>query len=266
LEVFATQTSLALESASAAAIARDSEVRVKTEEMRSSLLSAVSHDLRTPLASITGAATSLLGQGDRFTTETRNELLESIADEAERLGRLVNNLLEMTRLDSGTVEIHRDWHSLEEMVGATMHRMTKALSKHDVKISLPSSLPLVQVDDVLVVQVVVNLLENAAKYTPEGTEIEIAASTQGTEVAVDVRDRGPGFDDREVNHLFEKFYRGKPSAARGVGLGLAIAHAIVRAQGGRIEAANRAGGGAVIRFTLPAPAMLEPMPDENVNV
>lgn len=259
LAVFATLTAQAMERASAAMLARDSEVRIRTEEMRSSLLSAVSHDLRTPLASITGAATSLLGQGDRFTPETRHELLESIADEAERLGRLVNNLLEMTRLGSGTVEIHRDWHSLEEIVGATLNRLAKLLSKHPVKAIVPATLPLVQVDEVLIEQVLVNLLENAAKYTPESTEIEIECSAAGSEVITEVRDRGPGFDPVEANHLFEKFYRGKSSTGRGVGLGLAIAHAIVRAHGGRIQALNRSGGGTIIRFMLPG---AESMPAE----
>ncbi len=251
LEMFASQTALAIERVGTAAAVRESEVRMRTEEMRSSLLSAVSHDLRTPLASITGAATSLIDHAGTFSEETRKELLESISDEAERLGRLVNNLLEMTRLDAGTIDIHRDWHSVEEIAGSTLNRLAKVLSEHPVKTSIPDSLPLVRVDDVLIEQVFANLLENAAKYTPAGTEIEVAALAEGDTVAVEVRDNGPGFQDREVSRVFEKFYRGKTDGARGVGLGLAISQAIVHAHGGKIEAANRPGGGAMIRFTLP---------------
>ena len=258
LELFAYQTALALDRVQAAKAARESEVRIKTEEMRSGLLSAVSHDLRTPLASITGAATSLLGQGEKFSAETRQELLESIADEAERLGRLVNNLLEMTRLDSGTAPVARDWYSVEEMVGATLQRLTKILAKHPVATRLPEDLPLAYVDEVLIGQVLANLLENAAKYTPAGTAIEIAASAEGDTVTVAVSDRGPGFAAEDVGRVFEKFYRGRADGVRGVGLGLAIAHAIVTAHGGTMEAANRPEGGAQIRFTLAASAAPAP--------
>jgi two-component system sensor histidine kinase KdpD len=258
LELFAYQTALALDRVQAAKAARESEVRIKTEEMRSGLLSAVSHDLRTPLASITGAATSLLGQGEKFSAETRQELLESIADEAERLGRLVNNLLEMTRLDSGTAPVARDWYSVEEIVGATLQRLTKILAKHPVTTRLPEDLPLVYVDEVLIGQVLANLLENAAKYTPAGTAIEIAASAEGDTVTVAVSDLGPGFAADDVGRVFEKFYRGRADGVRGVGLGLAIAQAIVTAHGGRMEAANRPEGGAQIRFTLAASAAPAP--------
>ena len=261
LEIFASQAALALERTSSAAAVRDAELRVRTEEMRSALLSTVSHDLRTPLASITGAATSLLDHGGQLPDTARRELLESIADEAERLGRLLNNLLEMTRLEAGTVELRRDWHSIEEIAGATLRRLARPLAGHTVSTSLPEDLPLVKVDDVLIEQLMANLLENAAKYAPPGTSIEIAAEAApgGEAVVLEVRDRGPGFDERDVSRLFEKFYRGKTGSgagggARGVGLGLAIAQAIVHAHGGAIEAMNRPGGGAVIRVSLPAAA------------
>ncbi|MBL8179040.1 MAG: sensor histidine kinase KdpD [Bryobacterales bacterium] len=250
LELFAAQTAAALERIRSGQAIRESELRMQTEEMRSSLLSAVSHDLRTPLATITGAATSLRDQWERLPAEARSELLESIAEEGERMGRLVQNLLEMTRLDAGGVEIHRDWHTVEEMVGAALERMEKPLARHAVKTALEERLPLVQVDDVLMQQVLVNLLENAAKYTPAGTEVEIAAYAGNRGVVVEVRDRGPGFAAGEEAHVFEKFYRGSTEGVRGVGLGLAISQAIVRAHGGSITAANRAGGGAVIRIVL----------------
>lgn len=251
LELFAYQTALALQRVNAANAAREAELRVKTEEMRSGLLSAVSHDLRTPLASITGAATSLLGQGDKFTAETRRELIESIADEADRLGRLVNNLLEMTRLENGTVQVSRDWHSVEEIVGATLNRLAKILAKHPITTNLPDGLPLIHVDEVLIGQVLANLLENAAKYTAAGTPIEIVATAKVNRVEIEVNDQGPGFTPDDVPRVFEKFYRGRADGSRGVGLGLAIAHAVVSAHGGTMEASNRPNGGAQIRFNLP---------------
>jgi len=251
LEIFASQTGLAMERAGAAAAARDAEIRVETEQMRSSLLSAVSHDLRTPLASITGAATSLLEQERRLDAATRRELLESITVEADRLSRLVNNLLQMTRLESGAVEVHKDWHPLEEILGAALTRLKRWLQDRPVITHLPEDLPLVAVDDVLLEQVFINLFENAVKYTPPASPLEIEARRDGTEVLVEVRDRGPGFEPGEDTRVFEKFYRGKAPGVRGAGLGLAICRAIVAAHAGSIVAENRRGGGAVIRIRLP---------------
>ena len=268
LEVFAGQTAVAMERALAAAAAHDAEVRIHAEQMRSSLLSAVSHDLRTPLASITGAASSLLSHSDSFDPATRRELLESIADEAERLERLVSNLLEMTRLESGAAEVRRDWHSLEEIVGAALTRLDRPLRGRPVAARLPPGLPLVLVDDVLLQQVFINLLENAVKYTPAGSPVEIAAWQDGGEIRIDVMDRGPGFTSGEEIRVFEKFYRGKADSASGAGLGLAICRAIVTAHGGTIEGVNRAGGGAVIRIRLPVggvPPNLAPQAEGALN-
>jgi two-component system sensor histidine kinase KdpD len=250
LELFANQAALAIERTSSQHTAEDARVRMHTEEMRSSLLSAVSHDLRTPLASITGAASTLRSQGDRLEPEVRQELLESIGDEAQRLSRLVGNLLEMTRLESG-VELRRDVCPLEEIVGAALQRIEGQLQKRQVTTQLPDSLPLVYVDDVLLGQVVLNLLENAIKYTPEGTGIEIAAEAAEGAVILEVRDRGPGFEHGEERRIFEKFYRRRSAGVSGAGLGLAICWAIVEAHRGTIEAFNRRGGGAVFRVRLP---------------
>jgi len=250
LDVFASQTTLALERAAAAAAASEAAVKMESEQMRNSLLSAVSHDLRTPLASITGTATSLLTRGEHFDAATRLGLLESIAEEATRLGRLVNNLLEMTKLDAGA-EVKREWHPLEEIVGAALTRLEPILVGREVTTSLPLDLPMLSVDDVLLEQVLINLLENAVKYTPAGTPIEIAALRAGEEVTVEVRDRGPGLPPGQENRIFEKFFRGSEQSGRGAGLGLAICRAIVNGHGGRIEALQRSGGGAVIRVHLP---------------
>jgi two-component system sensor histidine kinase KdpD len=250
LEVFADQTATAIERTRNQSAAETARIQMKTEQMRSSLLSAVSHDLRTPLASITGAASTLRSQNDKLRPETRQELVESIADEAERLSRLVSNLLDMTRLESG-VELRHDLYPLEEIVGAALQRMERQLGRREVKTHLPDNLPLVSGDDVLLGQLLANLLENATKYTPEGTPIEVAAEFSGDTITLEVRDRGPGFAPNEEQQIFEKFHRGQSTGTRGAGLGLAICRAIVEAHGGSIEAFNRSGGGAVFRIRLP---------------
>ncbi|HVX65743.1 MAG TPA: ATP-binding protein, partial [Bryobacteraceae bacterium] len=250
LELFANQTALAIERTASQHAAEEARIQMQSEEMRSSLLSAVSHDLRTPLASITGAASTLRSQGDKLSPDTRNELLDSIADEAERLGRLVANLIDITRLESG-VELRRDGYPLEEIVGSVLQRMERQLRQRPIETHLPENLPLVYVDDVLMGQLLVNLLENANKYTPEGTAIELAAEAGADAVILEIRDRGPGFAEGDERRIFEKFYRRNVKGVRGVGLGLPICRAIVEAHRGTIEAFNREGGGAVFRVRLP---------------
>lgn len=251
LEVVASQTAMAMERTRSQHAAEAARMQMETEQMRSSLLSAVSHDLRTPLASITGAASTLRSQGEKLEPETRQDLLESIADEAERLSRLVSNLLDMTRLESG-VEIRRDFYPLEEIVGAALQRMEHQLACRQVITSLPETLPLVYADDVLLGQLILNVLENATKYTPEGTPIELAAEASAGAVVLDIRDRGPGFRPGEERRIFEKFYRGRSDGARGAGLGLAICRAVIEAHQGTIEAFNRESGGGVFRIRIPS--------------
>ena len=251
LETFANQMALAIERARASEDARNAEVRAEAEPLRNSLLSSVSHDLRTPLASITGAASSLLEAGDELAEPTKKELLSSIHQEAERLDRLVNNLLEMTRLEGGGGVIHKEWQPLEGVLGAALKRLEGWLRDREVHIDLPADLPLVPLDALLVEQVLLNILENAAKYTPPGTAIDISATSVEGAVRIDIADRGPGFVAGEEERVFDKFYRGPGAAGRGVGLGLAISRAIVEVHGGKIWAEPRVGGGAVFRFTLP---------------
>jgi two-component system sensor histidine kinase KdpD len=210
----------------------------------------VSHDLRTPLASITGGVSSLLESGDSLDAETQRELLRAVHEEAERLNRLVQNLLEMTRLESGSVQVRKDWHSIEELVGAALGRFNRRLGQRPIVTRIPADLPLVALDPVLIEQVLVNLLDNALKYTPPESPIEIAARVEGDGVTVEVADRGPGLPPGEERRVFDKFYRGRAVADRGVGLGLAICQGIVEAHGGRIWAENRPGGGVAFRFTL----------------
>ena len=250
LETFANQTALAIERAVLAEEAQAAQLRIETERLRSSLLSSVSHDLRTPLAAITGSASTMLETRDQLPVAVQHALLQTIREEAERLNRLVQNLLEMTRLEAG-VEVRKEWHALEEVVGVALSRLELTLRDRPVRTELAKDLPLVPMDEVLIEQVLINLLENAAKHTPPGTEIDVRAWAEEGQAVVEVGDRGPGLAPGEEDRIFEKFYRGSRPQARGAGLGLAISRAIVEAHGGRIWALNRPEGGAAFRFVLP---------------
>jgi two-component system sensor histidine kinase KdpD len=250
LETFANQTALAIARARLAEETEQARLQIETERMRNLLLSSVSHDLRTPLASITGAASGLLQVRDHLDDHSY-ELAQIAYEEAERLNRLVSNLLEMSRLESGNVHVTKEWQPLEEVVGTTLLRMEKALRDHLLKTHLPDDLPLVPIDSTLIEQVLVNLLENAVKYTPPHTEIELSAWQEGSAVVVELADRGPGVPSGDEERIFDKFYRARPATAGGVGLGLAICRTIIEAHGGRIWAINRPEGGASFRFTLP---------------
>jgi two-component system sensor histidine kinase KdpD len=179
------------------------------------------------------------------------ELAQIAHEESEHLSRWVSNLLQMTRLESGKIQIEKEWQPLEEVVGTTLLRLETLLANHPVKTDLPDDLPLVFIDSILIEQVLVNLLENAIKYTPPGSRIDLSAWAEGQEVIVEVADRGPGLPPGEEERIFDKFYRVHPTDAGSIGLGLTICRAILEAHGGRIWAANRAGGGAVLRFVLP---------------
>jgi len=235
-------------------------VETEREQLRSALLSSVSHDLRTPLGVIEGSASTLLDAEVTLDEPTRRDLLLSIHEGAERLNRRVRNLLDMTRFEAGAVKLDLEWQSLEEVVGAALSRLETRLSGRVVEVDLPADLPLVRCDAVLIEQVLVNLVENALKYSPAGTPLGVSAQEKEGLVIVRVTDRGPGIPPGEQERIFEKFYRavrrGDPG---GVGLGLAICRAIVSAHGGRIWAENREGGGAAVHFALPAgtpPAVL----------
>jgi two-component system, OmpR family, sensor histidine kinase KdpD len=227
---------------------REARLAMETEQMRNALLSSVSHDLRTPLAVVTGAASTLLDE--RISPEVRIELTETILMEAESLERRLGNLLNMTRLEAGALEVRRQWQPLEEVVGTALRRTDGALSGRDVRVALPEDLRLVPIDGVLIEQVFVNLLENAAKYTPAGTPIEISARDTGDAVEVEINDRGPGVPAADAAKIFEKFQRGRPDVT-GAGLGLTICRGIVGAHGGHISVTRRHGGGASFRFTIP---------------
>jgi two-component system, OmpR family, sensor histidine kinase KdpD len=253
LESLVNQVALALERSRLSDEAQQAHVRIETERMRNAILSSVSHDLRTPLATITGAASSLLDEGSQLNATDRLELSRSIYREADRLDRLLKNLLDMMRLEAGAIHLNKEWHPLDEIVGAALSRLEERLRNHSVRTAFPPDLPMVQLDGVLLEQVLMNLLENAAKYAPNGSVIELSASAGDREVVVEIADRGQGIPAGDEIRIFDKFYRAKPAREGGVGLGLTICRGIIEAHGGRIWAENRSGGGAVFRFALPLP-------------
>jgi len=258
LEAFANQTAIAIERSFLGEAAQRALLKAETESLRNTLLSSISHDLRTPLSAITGAATTLLQKDIAFDRIARSELLQTIQEEAEHLNRIIKNVLDMTRLESGTIKLNKEWQPLEEIVGAVLNRLGERLNDHPVTVKLQGNLPLIPFDSLLLEQVFMNLFDNAIKYSPPGTPLELSASETFYTVTVELADRGPGIPPGEEEHIFDKFVRGR-STGGGVGLGLAICRTIINAHGGKIWAENREGGGAVFRFTLPA-AGLPPAP------
>jgi two-component system sensor histidine kinase KdpD len=263
LDAFTGQIATAIERAKLADTAQRARVEIETEQLKNSLLSSVSHDLRTPLAVITGSAATLAEPGiDR---ETQKELLDTIQEEGHRLNRLVRNLLDMTRLQAGALQVKKEWQDVEEVIGSALTRLEDRLTGRVVETTLPDDLPMAPFDSILMEQVLINLMENAIKYTPAGSPIEIAVRAVDKALEVSVLDRGPGVPPADVEKVFEKFY--KASEGRGgVGLGLTICRGIVTAHGGRLWVEPRVGGGAAFRFTIPleggAPALRldEPLP------
>lgn len=260
LEAFLGQVSSALDRVRLAHKAQDAQLEVEAEQLRNSLLSSVSHDLRTPLAVITGTASALTS--DKVTPAVRRELVETIVQEAERLNRLVRNLLDMTRVEAGALRIQKEWQPVEEVFGSALASVEGVLGARPVEVDVLRDL-VAPFDAVLIQQVLVNLLENAAKYAGPASPIKLAARGSKHSVEIIVSDRGPGVPPGDEARIFEKFYRAEKGKGGGVGLGLTICRGIVSAHGGRIWAVNREGGGASVHFTLPlegAPPVVE-MPD-----
>jgi two-component system sensor histidine kinase KdpD len=252
LEALGSQVVLAIERENLRMQADKVRMEVEAERLRNILLSSVSHDLRTPLTVIAGAASTLLEGEAGLDASTKRELAQSIFEESQRLDRLVHNLLEMSRLQSGEVPLQLDWQVLEEVLGCALVQLDAQLKDHPVQVHLPPDLPLIQMDALLMERVFVNLLENIVKYTPPRSPVEISAKLQGNSLLLEFSDRGPGLPPGEEEKIFEKFYQPGPGgAARHGGLGLAICRSIVTAHGGKIWAANRAGGGATFSLTLP---------------
>ncbi len=254
LDALADQAALAIERVNLVEAVDRARLAVETDRLRSALLTSISHDLRTPLASILGSATSLSGALD---AATRDALARNIQDEAERLNRFIGNLLDMTRLESGPLPTRTSLTELSDVVGSALQRASKVVANHSVQMRLESNLPLLELDDVLLEQVLFNLLDNAAKYTPPGSRITISAWREGGQVKLQVLDEGHGIPPGDLERIFDKFYRaGGPDHRRaGTGLGLSICRGFVEAMGGTIAAANRTDrSGAVFTIALPVPA------------
>lgn len=251
LEALASLLAVALERLHYVEVAQATEVRMLTERLRSSILSALSHDLRTPLTAMVGLAGSLFLIKPPL-PDPALETAQALHEQADRLAGLVGNLLDMARLNAGEVTLRREWQPLEEVVGAGIKLLGNALADHPVKVDLARDLPLLEFDAVLIERVFCNLLENAAKYAPGSTAIELSARRDGEVVDISVRDHGPGFPSHRRDELFNMFVRGQTESDKpGTGLGLAICKAIVEAHGGLIRADNHPEGGACVSFTLP---------------
>ncbi|HEX4481093.1 MAG TPA: sensor histidine kinase KdpD [Rudaea sp.] len=253
LESFVNQAAIAMERVQLAHAAQTADTQIASEQLRSTLLASISHDFRTPLASIIGSTSTLLDDAsNNLEPSRRRELLRSTLDESQRLHRLVGNLLDLTRLTSGPVDMKREWAAIDEIIGAVLGRLRDAAAKRDIRLQIPDDLPLVRCDEVMIEQVLFNLIENAIKHTPPESPIRITVKAWPAVMEVSVVDSGPGLPPGEEELVFDKFHRGRREAAQsGFGLGLTICKTIIDAHGGQISARNLPEGGAEFRFSLP---------------
>jgi two-component system sensor histidine kinase KdpD len=255
LDALSDQAALAIERVNLVADVERARIAVETERLRSALLTSISHDLRTPLASILGAATSLKSYGGVLDQDAKDELVNTIQEESERLNRFIGNLLDMTRLEAGAVEPQGETVDLGDVVGSALGRASKFLADHLIEVDLDPNLPLVKVDPVLLEQVLFNLLDNAAKYTPTDTKVTVRARREGQFVRLDIMDEGQGIPEADKEKIFDKFYRIQAADRKraGTGLGLAIGRGFIEAMGGTIAAGNRTDrSGAMFTIRLPA--------------
>jgi two-component system sensor histidine kinase KdpD len=252
LQAFASQATLAIERVQLVKQAEQAQILQAREGLERALLNSISHDLRTPLVSITGALDTLRDNVHTLVDEARTELLDTAWEEAERLNRFVGNLLDMTRLEAGALKLKKEQCDIQDLVGCALGALDRRIGTRNVEVRLPADLPPVRMDMALMTQVLVNLLDNALKYSPHESSIEIAARIDDGKLTMDVSDHGPGVPESDLKRIFDKFYRVPvPEGAGGTGLGLAICKGIVEAHGGRIHAENRAGGGLSVIITLP---------------
>ncbi|MEO5376734.1 MAG: DUF4118 domain-containing protein [Magnetococcus sp. DMHC-6] len=254
-ESFAHQVSLAIDRAKLSEEVRMTAIRAKEEELRSTLLSMASHDLRTPLGAIIGAGTAIRDDQGGLDQTQQHELLETICSEAERMERLIGNLLDMVRLESGGCHLRKDWIPFEEMIGTTLVRLEKQCQGRLITVKGDEKIPMLFVDPVFFESVLVNLLDNAIKYTPAQSEITWIVERLGEKVVILLQDQGPGVPPGEEEDIFKKFVRGKIEGIPGSGLGLAICQGVIQAHDGTIQVTNRATGGAEFRLILPHPPL-----------
>ena len=254
LETFVAQTALALERALLVERTALATLDMETERTRSELLSAVTHDVRTPLTAISGAAETLLS-GAAVDEKTQRAMLTTIRDEAHRLDRMVGDLLELTRIESGALAVHKELYPIEEVLDSALDRLEARLAGREIVRDMPREVLVAPLDPVLLEQVFFNLVENAAKYSPPASPLVIRARTDGAHAIVEIADRGPGIPAAEQERIFERFYRAADGLrAGGTGLGLTVSRAIMKAHGGTLRAESRVDGGAVFRVSLPLDA------------
>ncbi len=254
LDAFATQAAMAMERIHFSRQAEQAQVLEARESLERALLNSVSHDLRTPLSTITGVLYSLKEDGAHLSDKSRRELLETACSEADRLNRFVGNLLDMTRIEAGAVRLNSEQCDVQDLFGCALGALETRLGSREVSFNMLPLMPLVSMDLVLMTQVLVNLLDNSIKYSPSETLIEVVASTEASWLVLEVADRGPGVPEHDLKRVFDKFYRIPiPEGAGGTGLGLSICRGIVEAHGGKINAENRTGGGLRIVMRLPLP-------------
>jgi two-component system, OmpR family, sensor histidine kinase KdpD len=251
LQTFVSQMSLVIERELLDEAAQQSTMLRESERLYTALLNSISHELRTPLATITGAASSLLDVKTEASRTSRAELVQEIQAAADRLNRLVENLLDMSRLESGRLTLQRDWCDIGDIIGVAVNRLKACLSERPVQLLIEPNLPLIYVDYVLVEQVMINLLDNVCQYTPAGTPVMIKARRLSTRVSVRISDRGPGIAKENLERIFDKFYRLPGSSAGGTGLGLSIARGLIEAHGGTLVAENNPEGGVSFIMTFP---------------
>ncbi|MBC8097675.1 MAG: GAF domain-containing protein, partial [Akkermansiaceae bacterium] len=252
LDAFTNQVAMAIERVRLIEQTHHAEILKITDKLQSALLNAVSHDLRTPLVTITGALSSLADDDAHIDKASRSSLIETARGEADRLNRLVGNLLDMTRLEAGAVQLHRELCDIQDVIGSALEQMDVRLSDRAIHIDAPPELPLVSIDFVLIARVLVNVIDNALKYSPAGSPIEIHAQAAGRYLEVSIADHGSGIQPEDLAHIFDKFYRvQRPDHISGTGLGLSISKGIVEVHGGFMAAENNPSGGATITLALP---------------
>lgn len=262
LATFADQVAVALERMRLLREVDRAEMLDRTDKLKSALMSAVSHDLRTPLASIMASVTSLLADDVEWDRETQQDFLQQIYSQARRLNSLVGNLLDMSRIEGGALKPEMDWYSIEEVAQAVVRRLEPDLAEHRLTVEIAENLPLTMLDFSEIDQVLTNLLDNALKYTPPGSHLHLSVNSLGSMLQVTLADDGPGVPAEHLPHLFDKFYQvDSKRSGHGAGLGLAISKGLVEAHGGRIAARNRPGGGLEISFTLPVVSRSTSRPD-----
>jgi two-component system sensor histidine kinase KdpD len=266
LTTFVHQAALALERARLGDAAAQSAALTQSDELKSALLAAVSHDLRTPLASIKAAATSLLDDSVDWDKAARAELLSAIDEETDRLTLMVNNLLDLSRIEGGALRPRKDWYDVDELIADVRTRLAGRLEHHPLMVDIEPDLPPLPFDYVQIAQVLVNLIENAVKYTVAGTPIAVSARRRLDAIEIAVRDDGPGMTPESQRRLFERFYRaGSVTGAGGVGIGLTISKGLVEAHGGHIGVESATGEGTTVHFTLPLAEATAPSTDEGRN-